>query len=390
MAHDTGLEVKTLETPTRADFSRLARADEQPCVSIYLPTHRAGAETLQDPIRLKNLLREVTEGLLAAGVGSAEAKVIVEPLIPLTDDSVFWQHQGNALAIFRNPGVTSLFRMDLPWPELAVVGESFHVKPLLAEIADQTRFYILALSQKQVRLFRATTNDIAEVAVPGFPANLPTITRRHARRGLQAHSTGPSQRGAHGLILHGNGRDGKDILPAYFGQIDQRLRAVLVEPGAPLILATVDYLYSIYRKVSSLPELAVSWVSGNPDALTPSELHARALPIAQAEFRKSRAQAVDRYFELCLTPSASNDLHEILSAAHSGRIRDLFVAVGVQIWGRFDERTYHTVVLENPEPVAQDLLNLAAVHTYATGGNVYAVPAEEVPGGGVVASVFRY
>jgi hypothetical protein len=66
------------------------------------------------------------------------------------------------------------------------------------------------------------------------------------------------------------------------------------------------------------------------------------------------------------------------------------VAVGVQIWGRFDERTYHTVVLENPEPVAQDLLNLAAVHTYATGGNVYAVPAEEVPGGGVVASVFRY
>jgi hypothetical protein len=35
-------------------------------VSLYLPTHRTGAELRQGPIRLKNLLREATEGLAAA------------------------------------------------------------------------------------------------------------------------------------------------------------------------------------------------------------------------------------------------------------------------------------------------------------------------------------
>jgi len=29
------------------------------CISLFMPTHRAGRETEQDPIRFKNLLREV-------------------------------------------------------------------------------------------------------------------------------------------------------------------------------------------------------------------------------------------------------------------------------------------------------------------------------------------
>ena len=35
------------------------------CVSIYLPTHRAGSDIQQDPIRLKNLLRRAEESLRA-------------------------------------------------------------------------------------------------------------------------------------------------------------------------------------------------------------------------------------------------------------------------------------------------------------------------------------
>jgi hypothetical protein len=44
------------------------------CVSLYMPAHRAGRETEQDPIRFKNLLRQAEERLHAEGMRSAEAR----------------------------------------------------------------------------------------------------------------------------------------------------------------------------------------------------------------------------------------------------------------------------------------------------------------------------
>ena len=52
---------------TRAELEQLMRKEQPGCVSIYLPTHRTGVETQQDPIRLKNLLREAEKQLSCPG-----------------------------------------------------------------------------------------------------------------------------------------------------------------------------------------------------------------------------------------------------------------------------------------------------------------------------------
>lgn len=43
---------------TRADLRSLGGTQPGWCVTIHLPTHRAGKDTEQDPIRLKHLLGE--------------------------------------------------------------------------------------------------------------------------------------------------------------------------------------------------------------------------------------------------------------------------------------------------------------------------------------------
>ena len=53
----------------RTDLERLALQGVGPSVSLFLPTHRGGAEVQQAPIRLKNLLREATEALRPMGSG---------------------------------------------------------------------------------------------------------------------------------------------------------------------------------------------------------------------------------------------------------------------------------------------------------------------------------
>jgi len=45
---------------------------------------------------------------------------------------------------------------------------------------------------------------------------------------------------------------------------------------------------------------------------------------------------------------------------------------------------------QESKPGEDDLIDFAAVHTLMNDGQVYAVEADAVPGGGSVAAVFRY
>ena len=58
-----------MEKLTLDQIKGLARQTASPSISIFLPTHRTGRETQQDPIRFKNLLRDAEKQLLGGGLG---------------------------------------------------------------------------------------------------------------------------------------------------------------------------------------------------------------------------------------------------------------------------------------------------------------------------------
>jgi len=84
------------------------------CVSLFMPTHRAGRETEQDPIRFKNLLREAEERLMGKGLRSPEVQEIVKRPQLLLQDQGFWQRQSDGLAVFF-PKTHTAF-LDCQWP----------------------------------------------------------------------------------------------------------------------------------------------------------------------------------------------------------------------------------------------------------------------------------
>jgi hypothetical protein len=357
-----------------------------------MPTHRAGVETRQDPIRLKNLIRGAEEALQDRGLEGAEIDALLNPVRALVDDYDFWQHQDAGLAIFRSRDLIFRYRADLQLPELAVVAERFHLKPLLPHITGDGRFYVLALSQNRACLYRATRDTMVELQPEGMPASLAEALHNQApEQQLQAHSASAFHTGPGATIFHGSGEDDKKAqLLAYFRRINQGIRDLPGDDQAPLILAAVDYLYPIYRRVNTHRQLLDNWISGNPDNMTPQQLHEKAWPIASDHYLKERRKAADQYLEAWHTQRASNQPRDVLAAALQGRVRYLFVAVGVQLWGSFTAQTSEVSVDDSPLPGSQDLLNLAAIQTFANGGTVYAVEPAEVPGGGPLAAVFRY
>lgn len=387
--------------PTKTDLDTLMNMTEGPCISLYMPTHFVGSEAQpQDPIRLKKWLKAAEKQLVDEGSRMADAVSLTAPAWELLETSNFWREQGEGLALFIAPNLTQRFHLPYPVKRLLVVNDHFHLKPLFPLLNNDARFYILALSQNKVELLEGSRYDIHPVALRDVPASKAEAlreddTEQKLQRRVQADS--PSAPGKRTSVSHGLGGgtqddDNRTDILRYFQQVDKGLRTTLPRDQTPVVLAGVDYLLPIYREASSYPHLVDTPIEGNPERVRPEELHAEATRILEPYFGEAQKQAQDRYEQFSGNGSglASNDLMEILQASLAARVNILFVPDQAEQWGRFDALANKIELSDSPGVGDQDLLDLAAMQTYQNGGIVFAVPPDQIPGGGNVAAIFRY
>lgn len=379
---------------SKPDLKMFADQPSGVAVSLYMPTVQAGAETQQNPIRYKNLVREIETRLTALELESAAVQTVLEPFQPLLEDDDFWQHQSHGLAILRDSNLFKVYCLPVAFDELVVVSEQFHIKPLLSYLMGDGRFYVLALSQNAVRMLECTRDHAREIELDQVPQGLADTLRYHdPEQQLQFHTGTTGGQGNRAAIYHGQG-GGKDVSKAYlleyFRQVDRGLHDILRDEQTPLVLAGVEYLQPIYREANTYGHLIESGITGNPDYLAIDALHERAWPLVEPIFLRAQEEAAAKYKQYAGSEQASDDLSAIVPAAYFGRIDTLFVALDIQQWGRFDRQTA-TVTLDDEEgEAAEDLLNAAALHTFLNGGSVYAVEPGAVPSSRSIAAVYRY
>jgi hypothetical protein len=378
-----------MDVITRDELKTLLVKARFPAVSFYLPTHRGGAEA--DPIGWRNLLGQADKQLVERGLAAAQARELLGPARYLLDDAAFWKTQSDGLAFFVCPGVVGAFRLPMTFASQALVGERFHIKPLLPLLASDGRFYVLAVSQNHVRLYQGTAHSLHEVDLKGVPTSLAQALQFHDRdEPLMFHGR-PTSGGTWGAIFHGQGvgiDDHKDDLLRYFQAVDRGLHALLREERAPLVLASVEYLWPIYRRANTYAHLVEKGVPGTPDRLSAQQLHEQAWAVVRPVVEQSRRQAAALFAQLAGTGRTSAELDEVVRSAYWGQVEILFVAVGKEVWGTVSPASGQVTVHAKPEPSDEDLLNLAAVHVLMHGGTVHAVRPDEVPGRGLAAAVF--
>jgi hypothetical protein len=374
----------------------LVQVSDYPCVSIYMPAHPITPDAQQDPIRLRNLLDEVEEALVQAALRVQDVRALLDPARRLLDDVPFWQHQSTGLALFLSPQVVHHFRLPLEFAEFHIVAERFHVKPLLPYFTEDGQYYVLALSQNNVRLLRGTRHILDEVAVEGMPASQAEALRfDDPESQLQFHTGTAPQAGSQGRAaqFHGHGvgtDDAKTNLLRYFQQVDRALDPILNSSRAPLVLAGVEYLHPIFAEASGYRHLLTEGITGNPDQLSSKEIQALAWPVVEPIFRTAREAVHEQYGTALAHNLASHDLPEVLVAAHSGRVATAFTRLGSHRWGTFDTATFLVRIEDESTPENEDLTDLVAVQTLLHGGEVHALAPDEMPDGAEVAAIYRY
>jgi hypothetical protein len=399
MAHVFPFQAKELpmEALTIDELRRLAQQSQDPSVSIFLPTHRAGRETQQDPIRLRNLLRTAELQLQEREMRTPEITALLQPAQALLEGGVFWQHQQDGLALFLAASDFHIYQLPYSVDEQVVVDSTYYFTPVLPYFTSNGRYYILAVSQDDVRLFEGTRHSVKQMELPqGTPRSLEEALQfDDPEKQLQFH-TGTAQGGMRAGIFHGQGAANdeaqKERIERYLNLVDANLKPWYNNLQAPLVLAGVDYLLPIFRRVSEYANIVPEGVTGNPERMRADELQAQAWPLVQPYFEQELAAVVEQYGQLVNMGWATHDLKEAVAAAYFGRVDKMIVAVDEQVWGKFDPATGKVEQQAGDQKSDGDiaLLDAAAMQTLLNGGSVYGLLRAEMPVDAPAVAVLRY
>lgn len=369
---------------SKKSFTDLSNVHSVFCISIYLPTHRAGQEVLnrEDAILLKNLVKEVVERLGDQGLTRNEAIGLTDPIRKLIDDRGFWSHQSEGLAIFLSRDVFEYYTLPLAFEPFTCVSTQFYLKPLLSYFSDDGRYYVLTPELQDVRMFEASRYNIASIQLgENVPHRLEDrVGYDYEEKSLQFRS---QQNG--GVAFHGQGRNKdykKDEILQYFLSIDRGISRILNEDPRPLIVASFDYLFPIYKLANSYPYLIDEHVSCNPSELTAAALHERTWEVMQPYFenvRKKKLALFNQFYGEMETDKASADINDVFPASMAGRVDTLFIKDGADIWGVYDPEQGRVEVSEINRSPNVSLLNQAAVNTFRSGGTVYLLNPDQMP-----------
>lgn len=374
---------------TREDILNLAEKEQDACVSIYMPTHKMGVEVQQDPIRLKNLLAEAKKQLKEWEVKEQKIDAMLEEPKKLLDNSLFWQHNDQGLAIFISEDDFDYYRIPHEFKERIMVNDHYLITPLIPMITKEGTFCVLALSQKNVRLLRCTRGRFEEVELEESPTNMEEFQKFDEYE--KSMSVPSSTRGRESMF-HGWG-DAAIEHPAvenYLKHIENEVTKKLRTWRDPLILAGVEEALAVYRDVNHYSRLMDDTITENPDPKSNEKIKNEAWEIIQSYFLQDMYEDMERYGDLIGSDKQSDNLTEIVEAAFYGKIDSLFVPIGEHSWGWFDEERDVVHHSKGPETRNHDLINMAAIKTLTQSGDVYALNKDEMPNNSSIAAIFRY
>lgn len=379
---------------SRDVFTELAGYKADCCISVYMPTAKAGVEVNEqsDAVRVKNSLQQIESRLQVKGFNQGQIKGLLEPGYKLVQDETFWTQQSHGLALFIADGFFKYIKTPMPVAEDLVIESSFYVTPLVPILTSTEEFYVVVISKKQVKLFRGDAFGMEFINVPGLPQGVADAQTpdKDQETTFRMAEGGQGAAGYHG---HGGGNniDDKLLVATYLESADDVLwKEVLHDKTAPLLIAGVEYMIPIYKSVADYKYIWNEVLTGSYEHMDTPSLYAQAREKMQALFEQKQQKALTLYGNQSATALTASIVDDVVPAAYYSRIAHLFVQRGAHIWGTFDEMANELQVHETEQEGSEDLIDNAVVKTLQTGGEVYLLEKDQMPADAPLAAILRY
>ncbi|MEX2513992.1 MAG: hypothetical protein WD398_13890 [Cyclobacteriaceae bacterium] len=373
----------------------LLAIEEAPCLSLYMPTYRNHPDNRQDPIRFKNLLKEMEQSLHQK-YSSEETKTFLAPLEKLTEDDEFWNNSLDGLAVFCAPNLFKIVKLPISVETLAIVADSFHTKPIRKYLQSTDRYHLLGLSRHEFTLYEGNRHSLDEIELsPEIPKTMEDalgeeLTDEHTSVVSYGGAGRESSAMHHG---HGGKKDQVDQdAERFFRLVAKSVDDNYSKPsGLPLILAALPEHHHLFQKVSKNPFLLPEGIQANPSSVPKDKLVKMAWEVMEPAYFANIENQVEQYGQAKANGNGTDDYKDLAVAAVEGRIATLLVEADRIIAARITNLvTGNTQKKDMDNPRVDDLLDDMGELVIKMGGKVMVIPPDKMPTDKGLAGIFRY
>jgi hypothetical protein len=381
---------------TKEQFAELGNFQSERCVTFYMATNSSSsvdANKQKDYIGFKNKLQQLTAMMRERNMDQTEIERLLKPGYDLLRNEAFWPTLTQGLAVFLADGVFRFMRLPIAPKDEILINSTFYLTPLIPVITSKDYFYVLVLSKKQAKLYRADAFGMRYIQVPGMPNGVDDVVHFEEKGDNDLYRTDTNGAGA-GANYHGTGTgrpDPKANLAMYFDEVDETIwKEVMHNENVPLLLVGVEYLIPIYKQVAKYKPIWEDAITGSYEHENITALYQLARAKMEPYFEERITKALNAYGNQSATQLTSSALEDVISAAHYGRVSQLFAVRNEHIWGTFDEMNNQLTVHAEQQADDECLVDKTVIKTLLTGGEVFMLPPEKMPASSKLAALMRY
>jgi hypothetical protein len=231
-------------------LSQIQTIRKYPSVSILLGLHTAAAESQQNNLILKNLIKEAEDRLLQE-FPKRQVEKIIARLHAVQEQLNNKLHYQPGLAIFINEDDEFIINLPFAIKSRVIIDHTFATRDLIMGVNRSIKYYVMPLSAKEVRLFTAYRNILSEIKEGGFPFHL-TLEVEDNQRGVTL--------------------DKENQIKEFYNGVDKAFNQIYNQQPYGLVLVGAGKNLSYYKEIADNKKVIVSTIEGNHDHTNLHEL----------------------------------------------------------------------------------------------------------------------
>jgi hypothetical protein len=369
-----GIQTFLLILPPKRNFmlketlKELMAVEGYPCVSVLLPTHRTFPDNQQDPILLKNLIKEVEERLLAE-FNKREAGPILGHL-DLMAQSIDHNYNLDGLALYASKDYVRKVVLPFSVKARTVVDNTFATRDIILAFNRSVHYYVLVLTAEEARLYDGYRETLYPVRHSGFPVS--TFYKKG--------STAPKNAG---------GRENQ--VKEFFNRVDKLMQQIHKTEALPIVVVGVEKIVAQFMEMADVKHMYSAHLHGNHDHTTLHDLGRMTWPLVSDLLAQYRLGLLDTLKSAVSAGKSASGLTEVWRMAHDGRGELLLAEEGYSQGVILDENDTPVAVSDPTAPrVIDDAVDEIAEAVIRFGGQVAFVPDGTLAEHARIALTLRY
>ncbi|MGY0503771.1 AOC03_06830 family ribosome hibernation factor [Luteimonas sp. e5] len=349
-------------------LTELRARKTNPAISILMPTHRTFPDNKQDPILLKNMVKEVEERLLAQ-MDKRDVWPIMEKLNAVVDAHDH-NHNLDALAVFAGADGAQAVPLPFEVKQRAVIDDNFATRDLTRGLLDAANYLVVVVSRTKGRLIEGRN----ERPVREYDRNAKLPQHNFPLENHSLYSTSGHDRA--------QAQNEDNFLKEFLNRIDKGVQEAQNQRGGerlPLIVMGDARNVALYRELCDRPADIVGEVTDAPDLeADASHIIEYAQKAVDAMREKRQEEALAQIGQARGAGLLHADLSQIYRLASGGNAARLFVRRGYIQPGTMDSETLTIEPRDNAgeDGVIDDVVDELIELVGDNGGEIHFIASE--------------